>query len=274
MKLPRLLLPALFAGLLGAQTASADIVFFQDFSAGGDLSDYINATADPSNSTQFTELSTSAGGGTWSIENNALVLDRTSVVDFSRTNVLRRQNLDGGTLFSVQFSLSIEKETNFSYDGTEFLTGRGDIPYGGWDGQRLNTFRISGAPSGTYQVVGNDSFTFNLNEPYIFRIYSNFSGSAETYIGPDNLTHNLGGDHFSLWIGDTLVFDNRDNNFPMNGGPDIESFAIDFGKPDGAKWVFDDFIIRNDLNLVPEPAGAVLALLGAMGLATRRRRKI
>lgn len=91
-------------------------------------------------------------------------------------------------------------------------------------------------------------------------------------MGPDNATHTLDGDNFSLWIGNTLVFDNRENPYAMTSGNDIHSFAVEFGKPDGAVWVFDDFVVRNDLALVPEPSTSMLWSLGLAGLAARRRR--
>jgi hypothetical protein len=263
---------ALFIAGSSIPFAAAGIVFSQDFSTEDDLNAYLNASADASNTTQFTELSATENGGTWSIVDGALVLDRTEASTFTRTNVLRREDLDGGTLFSVQFSLSINKEGNYSYNGTGFLIGRNNIPYGGHDAERLNSFAIDPAPGSSYKIIGNDLVTFSLNQAYIYRIYSNFSGESETYVGPDNATHTLDGDNFSLWIGNTLVFDNRENPYAMTSGNDIHSFAVEFGKPDGAVWVFDDFVVRNDLALVPEPSTSMLWSLGLAGLAARRRR--
>lgn len=277
MRLPRTLL--LMCGSILALPAltSAAIIFQQDFSSSANVADYVNAGAGPENTTQFSELSTTGAGGSWSIVNGALVLDRTAVSTFSQTNVMRRSDMTASAVMSLQFDLAIVKNSTLSHDASLFYLGKDTVPYGGHDANRWTTFTVRGATSTKFNI-NNTGPQFDMNVSNTFRIYANNSAVAGapqqlTYTGADGGEYTLGSDNYSLWINDVMVVNNAPNTQTGSTFQLLESFAWDWSKPDGASWRFDNFVARDDLALVPEPgATALLGMVGAGVLMRRRRR--
>lgn len=267
--------PILIASIaLMPALASGTVIFEQDFSAGGVPGDYVGA-----NPNDFTSFTQDPDGGPWSILSEALVLDRTAVTSFSTTNQMFTQNVPSTPILSMSFSLNIDgaSTNNIIYDGKEFILGNTGVG-GGTFANRLTGFQILGAGAGLFEFSGGTS-TFNLNQTYDYYIYTNntaAAGSSQslTYVGPDGLTHSLDDNNWSLWLGTTQVFDNVVNTYSGASVTGVEGFTMNFRKPDEAVWNFDDFVVRNDLDIVvPEPAtiSVILSGLAILGMTTRRR---
>jgi len=260
-------------GLIAAP-ASAGVIFEQDFSSSTNVGDYVNATATTANTTQFGLLDTADSAGVFDITSGALTLDRTPVG--YAANKMARGALDGGSLLSMKFDLKVTS-ANYAQNGTGFYLGAASDASVNVLGPYNNRFIFL-----TFTGVDGDGFTMaagggstsakvTIGDTDQWAIFCNNTASAQSYAAPDGSTSSVAARSFDLWIDNTVMFDDEARYASFSDTKILSGFMMAWSKNDDGLWAFDNMVIRNDLDVVPEPG--TLVLLGLGGLAALRRRK-
>jgi hypothetical protein len=260
MKIPSLAL-AVSLGLLSpvlVSSASAQVLFTQDFSSSSTVANYVNAATPTQN--QFTLISTPTGSA-WSISSGELLLTQTT-----NANAAIRRGIDmvGTPVGALSFSMDI----NFTFtsaDNTRLLTGLigSQSTTDAW----LSFGIDSTGTANTWNITSDATNTFT--GPQTLTLVMNDSGAPITYTAPDSSVQSLAFGAYDLWVGTTSVFLDRtagvNTSFALNQfGMTVQNTAGGAGT-----FAFDNF----NVVAVPEPAtwGLLTATLTATMLLRRRK---
>lgn len=270
-KLFTIILLATISSLARSQTP----IFFQNFNNGA-ISSYVNDAmpeADASHlnavqnsSANFARSITTAGNpasGRLQLYKNGSGFATGAWI--SRTTALK--NL-APTFLKIQFTMNVSGTqtlaTSYNAHGS-FVVGSGDdmrsvfaapdfpssaathsmfyfyfpSPASG-NGGAFPGFSIVGD---TLDIVGQNPVVFSGDQQ--FTIMINNSGSSATYTGPTGATSSLGNDKMDVWVGNTLVFDEKAAISPNTV---INGFKFSWSKivPNGAILQFDDLTIYDE----------------------------
>lgn len=271
-----------FAGTLATgSAASAGIVFQQDFSSSNTLGDYISATP---NDGQFHDISADGALNTVALSGGHVVFDMEpdtngSTAPNPNAGMLRADMSNTTGLMSLKMVFTYTRETAASNFGPGPSIQIGDFPTTATNYRSSVTadrfdeilFRRNGANN--FWVELNDS-TDRVQTPFgqatEITYFLNDSGSAASYVGPDGVTRSLNADAVALFVGTTLV---AHNHAATNGASsDLTGFrfiGIDGGS--ATDFAIDSILIRDDFDIVPEPASLALLAIGGVTLLTARR---
>jgi hypothetical protein len=249
---------------LSSICSSGTILFNQDFSAGGTLSQYIG-----SGPGKWDAFGTSSGMSA-GISSGALVFTRTAGTgSFSRSTDLSSPAPDS---LIYRFDLNVTGNTasannaatwqvgsgfgtanqaeSVSFVHSRFginLTGTPTMP---------NTFQFidqkGGAPTADFK--GSQAMTWILNN----------SGKTLSYQAPNNTVQTVANDSWDLWAGTTRVFDDISAETATRSLTDLK-FAYTGGN---GSIVMDNF----EISTVPEPRWTGLLAVGFVGLVVLCRR--
>ncbi|WOO41044.1 hypothetical protein [Rubellicoccus peritrichatus] len=260
-------LPA-FLTLLAPAVLSGDVIFEQDFSSSNVVADYIGTGTN-----QFNEL-VAVSPDTLNIVDGKLVLDRTSAVFNQGLDIMNARNFTPTSILSMSYSLNVTTD-NFTHNASYLYIGANDLPFGSHAANRITQAEFIGQGD-TYTFAGG---TVTTDVAHIFSIYENKSTiDGLTYTGPDGGSYTLDGDNYAIWVDQTVIVDNQLNTQTTSELTEVSAFAFAFDKPDNAIFTFDNFVVRNDLDIaaVPEPSfyGSVAGLLALAVCGLVRRRKL
>lgn len=154
----------------------------------------------------------------------------------------------------------------------------------GWnvhEGAR-NWTKINASAGASYAVTAQDGTNTNhtdsgllAGQTYTWNVFLNQSGADELYIGPDGGSHLLENNSWSLFVDNVLVADSvPKGNAGSTGSINGIVFILSKNYYGGSSNMnVDNLIIRDDLNMVPEPSAVALLALGGMAVMARRRRR-
>lgn len=225
--------------------------FQQNFSAGGNTSDYVSATPD---NTKFNGIS----GGTSltaSITGQALEFDR-QVDNSSRGYAVRTTDFSPApTSLNIQFRFRVVSATTGGANAVKFYVGSGfsnstpnpsntnvyarfaiDVQDNG------SSFATNPLPSG-----GGGTNSANFSDWQTITFILNKEGNALKYLTPAGSLEQQPIDTYDLWVGTTKVIDNQ---AVITSSQVMTDFRITF--EDGiSKVQFDDFLFRNISGTLP-----------------------
>jgi hypothetical protein len=227
--------------------------FDQDFAAGGSYASYVNTgtlTTD-----LFSDISAEVDGGAWSISSNALQLVRSGVNSVNNGAGFTRYTVASGAPNVAEYSFKITAggisgngeiasldaggfTSLQDYNATSVSAGvanRMAFKAGGTD---LLRFTINGNLTGNYSVAGGAviSISWMLNQ----------SGTTQTYMGLDGLSHTLTDDASDLWVNGSLALTNiaRTSTFGSNN---VGGFRWRTGVSLPITFKLDDILIYGTL---------------------------
>jgi hypothetical protein len=262
--------------------AQAGIIWQQDFSS-TTLAGFTSATP---NSGQVNEISASSGSDTsWAIASDDLVFTvnattaTAQVVGFTRSTDFSPIP----TLVSAKIVARADSQGQFASDAVKLTFGNlGSTYNGGLQGSTAGKFgeigiayrgTASGIDRWSYRSGGTNAAASVMETTYATGyIFLNNTASAVTYTGPNNLTHTLAAQSYTVWQ-DTVVVGTEST--ARMGAADLSNFRLRYNPPGtaGSSVSIDELVIRDDLGAfaIPEPTTLGLAAIGAM-VGLRRRR--
>jgi hypothetical protein len=190
---------------LASGDAYGQVVFSQDFSAGGTTATYTGSGAN-----QFDGITTANSSNlAWSITSNTLQGVRsnstTSAGEFSRTTDLPTIS---GAIY--EFSINVISSTSNATSALVFRVGSG-FTTSNADEVNANThsrFGVNLTSTGGYQFrdigAGTNSSTFSGSNNVFFVV--NNTGTLFSYTAPNGSSATTANDTWDLWVGTTSVF--------------------------------------------------------------------
>jgi dienelactone hydrolase len=189
------------------------VLFDQSFTSSTTLSSYINATAPTAN--QFNDISAGTNGGTWSIVNNALQLDRPATTDSGPAGFTRHTNLPGSpSVALMEFDLKLGGVFNMWSPMMAMTFG---------DMTTVGVYNdVQSYPNTTASLIlqgnGNGNFRLRLTDqsPLYSPSYAigtnlhiawylNTSGVSKTFTGPDSVSRTLLDKQAMLYVNNVAV---------------------------------------------------------------------
>jgi hypothetical protein len=262
-----LAVPLLASGflLLSSNAVSAQVVFSQDFSAGGTPTTYTGSGAnlfDGITTANSTNLSWSITSGTL----QGVRSNTTSAGEVSRTTNLATTS--GGiyqfTINVISSSVAATSELIF-YSGTGFTTANGTEPSGSFHsrfGVNLNT--TGGYMFRNIDTLTNSATTFTGSNNVFFVV--NNTGSTFTYTAPNATSETAANDTWDLWVGSTEVFNDQAAATATVAPTDFKLLWQALGT---ATIQFDNFTVI----AIPEPSTWLAGALAVGAVAFLQRRK-
>jgi hypothetical protein len=231
--------------------ASGEIIFSQDFSGGGTVSDYVNPN-NP-NSGQWNDIS-------WATVNSAGLSfgaggSFTRSTDFSPTP----------QALIYKFDVSVKDNSFGTRSAAVFQIGSGfskdvhtpEKDYNAYAQFGLNFANYGGGFS-FRNIVDNKDYTgTSFSGKYTVTWVINNSGTPVQYQAPDQSFYTLGNDRWDLWCGSFQIF--KDVSVPYVNIP-LTDLKFSFNQGSGT-ITLDNFSI-DTIQAVPEPASA--GLLGVL----------
>ncbi len=259
---------AISAFLTVAGFTEAQVVFQQNFGAGGVPGDYVGTGAN-----QFDQIFSSGAGVTWSIVGNALQGDRTTANAGAFTRSTDLSLTDGAIIqLSVNFtaiasttSPALTFSIGTGFDGSTAVDAPAADTFARFgisttDGTDVFRIRNSDAPP----TVGGVGPTYTGQQSVFWVV--NTSASSLAYTGPNGAATSVGSDAWDIWVGTDLIMD---EHAALNPGQGITDFKFRINS--GTETVqFDNLVITG--LAVPEPGTCGLLLVGLGVLALVRRR--
>jgi hypothetical protein len=256
---------------MGAATAQAGVIHSETFDTDGNIDDYTGAGK------IFSETTKSGSTADGVISGGVLTMNG------GDDEILSRIDLGGTkTLLSIQFDVRGDTYSATSNGAWGAYTGSFDDITDFVGHQQNNGNRNWSTTWNTdSNVIAEDdsgtqySDTITIGTFHTWTIYLNQSGGTESFVGPDGSSHNLGTDRWSFFHDNTLVADSVARG--TNGGYDADTLSgIIFTTEQnhsGATSItsIDNIVIRDDLNLIPEPSILLLLGLGLAGVHFARR---
>ncbi|WOO43274.1 Ig-like domain-containing protein [Rubellicoccus peritrichatus] len=239
------------------QSLGSNVLFAQSFSDGSDLQTYFNPS--PSQN-QLSEAVAEADGGTWSIEDGVLQIERTGIstadsgagfarlVDFAGPPSVMK--------FSFDYSVS-----NASTSGISVVVTHGDFDSvsdyssGGVSAHKFGELAIKGKGVGLYHFsIGGSKYGDSLanGEPSTIVIYLNDSGQTQTYEGPDGNLHQIENLKSSYWLNGELLVANHTRPATYNA-TGLKTFRVKVQANDASTIGFDNIIIENTFPISQDP---------------------
>lgn len=243
--------------LVSNQSLGSNVLLAQSFSDGSDLQTYFNAS--PSQN-QFSEAIAETEGGTWSIENGVLQIERSGsnssdsgagfsrLVDFAGPPSVMK--------FSFDYTVS-----NASTSGIAVVVTHGDFDSvsdyssGGVSAEKFGELAIKGKGVGLYHFsIGGSKYGDSLanGEPSTIVIYLNDSGQTQTYEGPDGSLHQIENLKSSYWLNGELLVENHTRPATYNA-TGIKTFRVKVQADDTSTIGFDNIIIENTFPISQDP---------------------
>ncbi len=251
--------------LPSSNAVSAQVVFSQDFSAGGTPATYTGSGAN-----LFDGITTANSANlSWSITSGALQGVRSSAT--SAGEVSRTTNLattSGGiyqfTINVISSSVAATSELIF-YSGTGFTTANGTEPSGSFHSRfGVNLNAAGGYMFRNIDILTNSATTFTGSNNVFFVV--NNTGSTFTYTAPNATPETAANDTWDLWVGSTKVFNDQ---AAATATVALTDFKLLWQALGTATIQFDNFTVI----AIPEPstwlAGALT--LGAIVCSQRKR---
>ena len=253
--------------LTGRNSARAQVVFSQNFSAGTNVSDYAGSGAN-----LFDAISTANSANlSWSIASGTLQGVRSAN---SGGAVSRTTNLATSLGAIYQFGINVIDVTTAAtstigfYIGSNFNTNNAAPALTDIHSRFSINFTDATANSFVFRDIGggNNGPTTFTGTASIFFVVNN-TGSLFTYTAPNNTTQTVANDKWDLWVNTTQQFNEISAQTATVSPTDFKLF---YGLADGNGTIqLDNFSVT----AIPEPntwiAGALA--LGAIGFSQRRR---
>lgn len=250
------------ATLAGAQ---AQVVFSQDFAAGGVTGNYVNSSSPTTG--QWNAISTSGAAKVWSIASNTLQISSTGAnaaaasrtTDFSPVPVA----LSATFTFNLLSSSTALTQAIGMYFGSGFDTGN-SAPT---NADVHSRFAIGTTASNQWfirQIGVSNSGNFSGSQAISF--YANNSGASINYTNPTGGSTALADDRWDVWVGTTAVFSNIAAQTSSQTLADWKFVAEGSGTFSGQ---FDNFVVT----AIPEPTTWALIGLGSAFMLWNLRRK-
>ena len=252
------------ASLAGAQ---AQVLFTQDFAAGGTAATYVNASSPTTG--QWNAISTSGAAKAWSINSNALQLASTGAnsayasrtTDFSAAPTVMQYSFTFNLISSssaLTSAIDIAVGSGFGTANSSEVNANTYAKFG------INTTTsngfvvrdISGSTNGATTFTGAQTLTWGANN----------SGSSTTYLAPDGSTESLANDTWDLWVGTSKQLNDR---AVTTATQTITDFKFGASGSGSYAIAFDDITIQN----VPEPKTWVMIGIGSAFMIWNLRRR-
>lgn len=252
----------------GALTgAQAQVLFTQDFTAGGTTTTYVNSSSPTAG--QWNAISTTGAAKVWSITSNALQLDSTGAnrayasrtTDFSPAPTVLQysftfQLISSSTALTSAIDIAIG-----SGFGTTNSSESGPNTYAKFaiNTTASNGFVVrdmSGATNGPSTFTGAQTLTWVVND----------SGISTAYLAPDGSTESLANNAWDLWVGSSKQLNDRSVTTASQA---ITDFKFGAGGNGTYSISFDDLSIQN----IPEPKTQALISMASLVMLWNLRRK-
>lgn len=256
-----------------AAPVHAGLIFSQDFSASGNVADYVST---PGTSSTFDDISALGGTSVGIVSEALVVTGPLTGAPSPNGGGFFRQDIGGAvapTLMVVQYTLTVDWDGSQSH-GNAAAFKVGDISSGPVYGTYF-------APGGAATVgidlqgsqygvkFGGASVSIAKGTAIQVTLYLNHSGLDQLYTAVDGSSRTLDDGAGTLFIGTTLLDENAGLASPnfadihFAGGINPKSTAV--------SYIFDDIAVYDGL-VIPEPASLALLCLGGSLVTPRRRR--
>ncbi|WOO40320.1 Ig-like domain-containing protein [Rubellicoccus peritrichatus] len=227
-------------------------LFTQDFNSSTIVADYFDATNPSAN--QMNDISAEVNGGTWSITNGTLQLERNGGSGSDAASGFMRYTdfPDSPSVLKIEFDLTVANTTTYSdMAGLRIGEFSSQRDYSNSMPSVLTAFdlAIKGAGNGYYRFRINSTNTTSYAEDGSFVHvvwYLNASGTTQSYIGPDGGSYTLDDGCSSLWGGTILLLGNepRNQNF---GSSILTDLYFRSTTSQSAVFQFDNITISKSL---------------------------
>lgn len=197
----------------GIKANAQTTLFSQDFSAGGVVADYVDATA----ANKFTAIvgtTSGANSSTLSITSNALRVVKTGAGSASGNPFYAIRNSGFGSanidLVQCKFNYTVSNAGTFQTSpNVNFLIGSSittDAVVGSNFHSRIAITHSSTTPNSWF--VSGTGLTTPVGTLYsgtqTITLIANNSGASRSYIAPDNSIASIDDDKFDIWVGNNL----------------------------------------------------------------------
>jgi PEP-CTERM motif len=283
MHTSKYLLSAIAALTVGLASASAAVVFTQDFSSSNTLGDYIGNGANQINTVGDNALT---GARNFTVSGGQLIITRSASGD-NNYPVLRfgngnqgEANFSGSIATGYKFTATVSVAGYTNDNGTSFVLESG---YTMWGNMQSGAVRVDGRAGSASNVYFNASGTsgggntWNAGASTNVTWVVNNTGSTYVYTGPDGNSRSLATGLYDFWIGTNASGSRLGVGYSVNSNG-INSFQLTLPNWSSAvNTIAVDNIVVSDLVAapIPEPS-SYAALVGAAALgcvALRRRRR-
>lgn len=234
------------------ELALSPALFTQDFNSSAIVTDYFDAS-DPS-ANQMNDISAEVNGGTWTITNGALQLERNgSSGSDAASGFMRYTDFpDSPSVLKIEFDLSVSNTTSYSdLAGLRIGDFSSQRDYSNSTPSVLTAFDISIKGGGTgyfrFRINSINTSSYVEDGSFVHVVwYLNTSGTTQSYIGPDGQSYTLDDGCSTLWGGTVILISNEPRN-PNFGSSNLTDLYFRSTTSQPAVFQFDNITISKSL---------------------------